>query len=229
MKLRTIALALCLLLLAGCADQYGAVIVTTNGGGSPESEEAQTAPEEQAEPETEPENLFEVMPREYMFCSGAGAWSTTLTIETDGSFTGLFLDADMGDGGEMYPEGTRYVCNFSGKFTQPEKVDGTTYSMRIETIELERPADEAVEYADNVRYIYSGPYGLEEAEELLIYLPASKAADLPEGAIRAARGPYDWQAAGDGTLGLYVIYNAYEEHGFVEYPRVTGQAPVGNG
>lgn len=207
MRPRILALLFCLLLLTGC------------GPAENTSPSVPQEPETQSTLEPEPGNIFESIPASYMFCSGVGAWSTDLTIEPDGSFTGLFLDSDMGTADpEKYPGGTRYVCNFSGKFTQPVKVDDTTYSMRIESLEPAHPADESEEYADDVRYIYSGPYGLENAEELLIYLPDSKADDVPENVLWSAKGPYGWETAEDGTLGLYIIYNVSEEHGFVEYP-----------
>lgn len=228
MKKRLLAACLCMLLLAGCAVRQPGSPAEDPVSEAPPAREEQPAPEADAqEPESEAgngaeaesESLFETVPASYLFCSGAGGWSTELTIRKDGSFYGLYHDADMGvSDPEKFPGGTRYICNFSGTFTQPERVNEFTYSMRLGSIELEHPADGTEEYADDVRYIYSGPYGLEEAEELLIYLPGAPVAELPEGAVWAARGPYDWQETAEGTLGLYEIYNVNEGLGFVEYP-----------
>lgn len=214
-------LLLCLLLLSGC----GAAPADAEGGGpSGEPESArETEAEREAAPETE--NLFASIPGSYLFCSGVGGWSTTLTVEADGSFAGKFHDSDMGAADpERFPGGTRYVCGFSGKFTQPVKVEDTVWSMELESMDLEDPADGSEEFADGVRYVYSGPYGLEEAEELLIFLPDAGAEDLPEGALRAAWGPFDWEPTPEGTVGLYIIYNVNEGYGFVEYPRITGRS-----
>lgn len=211
MRLQILILLFCLLLLSGCG---GGTAADTPASGPAE-------PETQSIPESEPEveNLFEAMPSTYMFCSGAGGWSTDLTLAADGSFTGQYHDADMGAADpEKFPNGTWYVCDFSGKFTQPVKIDDATYSMRLESLELAHPADESEEYTNGVHYIYSGPYGLENAEEFLIYLPDSQADALPEDVLWAARGPYDWKATEEGTLGLYIIYNINEDHGFAEYP-----------
>lgn len=207
-------------------------------GTAPEPEEKpeaepETGPEPEADPATEPEpepgartdakpepegeTIFASMPHYYLFCSGAGAWSTELTLEEDGSFDGLFVDSNMGESGDGYPGGSRYICSFSGKFTQPEQVDETTWSMEIASMELEHPADGAEEYADDVRYIYAGPYGLEEAEELLIYTPDSRAEDLPEDFLIWAKAPLGWTPTEEGTLGLWGIYNVSEGCGFVSY------------
>lgn len=253
MRASILALALCLLLLAGCGKQgaqFSTAVVTT-GGGTEEhapAEDAAGLPEEPAGPEPaggqesrdeqgqegapeagpaeqpeagaaydEIENPFEVMPSYFQFTSGAGAWSTELTIETDGAFTGLFVDSDMGVAGEGYPDGTRYVCAFSGRFSQPEPVDGTTWSMEIESMELEHPADGTEEYADGVRYVYSEPYGLEDAEEILIYSPRTPAADLPEDFLNWLRMPWSWEPDEAGALGCWGIYNAVQGCGFAGF------------
>ena len=40
---------------------------------------------------------------EFSFSSGVGAWETMLGIMPDGTFSGTFHDADMGDNGAGYP------------------------------------------------------------------------------------------------------------------------------
>ena len=227
MNAKLLAALLCLMLLAGCASQpSGDTVAAGEHDRTSAAEAADGLEEPAADGPTEPEEstgestgepaekLFETMPSEFMFCSGAGAWSTVLTIAEDGTFTGVYRDSD---------NNIQYICEFTGAFTQPEKVSDYVYSMELETLELEHPADGTEEYADGIRYIYSGPYGLEEAGELRIYLPDTPVEEMPEMAIRAARGPYTWQATADGTLGLYVIYNVNEELGFAEYPRVIGE------
>lgn len=236
--------ALCLL-LAGCADQTSEARITTTGGSpetdAPSSEKIQpaegaAAPEDPGSPEDltespagpagaaepaapEPENLFEILPRGYLFCSGAGGWSTELSLEPDGSFTGMHHDSNMGERDEeKYPNGTVYICQFRGKFAQPEPVDGTTWTMRIESLELDHPAGQSEEIEDGIRYIYTDPYGLEDTEELTVYLPDTPAEGLSEDVLWAVRGPYDWSPTEAGTLGLTILYNAAQDHGFVQYP-----------
>ena len=46
---------------------------------------------------------------EFLFTSGAGGWSTQLSLNRDGSFTGEFHDSEMGDRTEEYPNGSVYI------------------------------------------------------------------------------------------------------------------------
>ena len=47
---------------------------------------------------------------EFFFRSGAGAWRTIITLNRDGTFTGSYLDSEMGESGEGYPHGSAYTC-----------------------------------------------------------------------------------------------------------------------
>ena len=75
---------------------------------STEEKESTTAEETTAAlPETkaaaEQVTFRDLSSLECWFGSGAGAWSTTLTIHEDGSFFGVYRDSDMGDIGDGYP------------------------------------------------------------------------------------------------------------------------------
>lgn len=182
-----------------------------------ETKEVQQPRESETEAQEEAEMGFsfaDVSNLEFIFASGAGAWWTELHIHEDGTFEGLHHDSDM-DTGEDYPDGTVYYCNFSGKFTQPEKVDDYTYSMRIENLECEQEEGMA-EIEDGVRYIGSYAYGLDDAEELLIYLPGSPLRELPEEYLRWV-GYYDLESTTETTLPYYGIYNVTPEYGFSSY------------
>lgn len=148
---------------------------------------------------------------EFFFSSGAGAWYTALYINEDGTFSGQFQDSDMGDTGEDYPDGTVYYSEFSGKFTEPEKIDDMTYRLRIESIEY--PLGEGDEIIDGIHYYYATAYGLDGAEELLLYLPGTRLADLPE-EYRGWVGYYNLDNTKETTLPYYGLYNVTEQEGF---------------
>lgn len=96
---------------------------------------------------------------QFVFLSGAGAWRTVLDIHPDGSFTGWYLDSEMGAVGEGYPKGIRYVCDFSGKFENIEKADAYSYKMTLASVNTkETVGKEWIE--DGIRYIASEPYGI---------------------------------------------------------------------
>lgn len=153
--------------------------------------------------------------RLFMFSSGAGAWSTELSINSDGSFQGLYNDSDMGDSGEGYPGGTRYSCNFKGRFDNLEKVDEFTFKMKLVSLTFEQePGTE--ELADDVRYVYSTAYGLDGGEEFYLYLPGAELAQLPE-EYRGWVGYYNLETAAETKLPFYGLYNINMENGFSSF------------
>ena len=150
---------------------------------------------------------------EFCFSSGAGAWRTMMTLNPDGTFAGKYSDSDMGDTGEGYPRGVCYVSTFSGKFTDIKKVDEYTYSMKLVSVETEENVgDEWIE--NGIKYIASNPYGLEDGEEFLLYLPGAVTDTLPEGFI-------SWMQILDPcgeleeTLTTYGLYNVDMAYGFM--------------
>lgn len=135
-------------------------------------------PSEPEEP-SETTNLFATIPSKFVFSSGAGAWSTVLTLRDDGSFTGQYHDSDAGEIGPGYPNGTRYICNFSGTFDSPTKVKEYVYSTRLKSFATEGTLGE--EYIeDGIRFVVSDAYGMLDADEFLIYLPGCPLDDMAE-------------------------------------------------
>ena len=163
----------------------------------------------QEEPVEEPASLFETLPECFLFASGAGAWRTELSIAPDGSFTGAYTDTNAG--WEGHPA-EQYYCNFSGQFSEPVQVDEFVWSVTVEALELEdTPGETTYVKADNLNRIASTPYGLENAKEVLIYLPGAAAEDLPEMFRNWTHAP------AEGVLDFYGLYNVEEELGFSGY------------
>ena len=155
---------------------------------------------------------------QFTFSSGAGAWSTEMYIREDGSFVGTYHDSDMGSSGEGYPNGTRYFCQFTGKFAKPIKVNEYTYSLPIEELEY---ADEVgkEEILDEVLYVYSEAYGLYGTKEMLLYLQGAPVDELPEGFMSWVRNSYYYEIKGGVSTELpaFGLYNEAEECGFSSY------------
>ena len=76
---------------------------------------------------------------QFIFASGAGGWSTNMTIEGDGSFRGVYQDSNMGETGDTYPNGTVYQCSFQGRFSELEQVNKYTYKMQIAEMTYKNP------------------------------------------------------------------------------------------
>ena len=134
------------------------------------------------------------------FCSGAGAWSTGITIKGTGFFNGDFRDSDMGDGGYNYPYGTVYTCEFDGKFNVVD-IGRHGVSLKLADINTKQTPGK-VWYEGGVRYIASEPYGLEDCVQFILYIPGTPATQLPEEMKYWLHG-----AADSGTLNCYALYN----------------------
>lgn len=182
----------------------------------PEPEELpeESEPAKPEEPEEEGFSFKDVEDREFYFSSGAGGWYTVCYIHEDGTFDGHYQDSNMGDSAPEYPNGTVYYSEFSGSFTEPVKVDDTTWSFKLASIEY--PFDKGEEIKEGFRYIYTDAYGLTEAEEFLMYLPGAKLAELPE-AYRSWVGYYDLESTAETELPFYGLYNVNREEGFSSY------------
>ncbi|MCI5901813.1 MAG: hypothetical protein MRZ74_04750 [Blautia sp.] len=165
-----------------------------------------------SEGQAEPANVFEMLPSGFTFSSGAGGWATELFLNDDGTFTGQYHDSDMGDLGAEYPNGTVYIRDFSGKFTMPVKVDEFIYSMHLETLNVEGTTG-TVYYENGIKYIVSEPYGFENADEFLIYLPGCPLEKTAEDFLMWSF--ISSQIRSTIPAGVYGIYNVGGMEGFM--------------
>ena len=225
-----IALLSAAALFAGCSGSAGSGVSVVGKVTEPSSAAVSTTPHETVEtttveattvePTTEEQTtapdygseLFGKLTNTFIFASGAGAWSTQLNIHEDGSFDGNFHDSDMGVRDDAYPHGTLTYCDFTGKFGEVNKVNDYTYSMKMLDIEYaDEPGTEEIK--DGYKYKYFSAYGLDEADELLVYTPDAPVSELPEKYLGWIRGVKNTKGT---TLDSYGIYNVNEEEGFIE-------------
>ncbi len=120
----------------------------------------------------------------FHFTSGAGGWETFLNVEKDGTFSGQYYDGNLGEDGPGYSNGTYYECTFNGKFSVGEKISDYIYRINIDSITYrDEPGKEEID--DEIRYVYTLPYGLEGVDSgehsLYVYLPGTPMEALPEG------------------------------------------------
>lgn len=146
--------------------------------------------------------LEDFLPREFWFGSGAGGWSTILTLYPDGHFEGEYEDADA----DM-----SYYCKFNGQFGDITKVSEYAYTMRLEELTYETELDR--EWTENQRhYIGSDAYGLTGGEEFVLYLPGTPLEELDEEFVSWYP---DWRnSASDRILSAYGICNVNTGYGF---------------
>ncbi len=205
-----IMLTLCMLLLTACMQEM------------PKNKAERTSTPEPSAPAAKPQEVTLATPAprhlpiegsmEFLFSSGMGAWGTTLVLEADGTFTGEYSDTNAGESGEGHLA-TIYLCSFSGEFGEFEKINDYTYAMQLTEIHLEKEAgQEWIE--DEVKYVTSGPVGLEGGTEFVLYTPDAPLEMLPESFVNWFPGGGENLGTEEGTLGCYGIYNETNEQGF---------------
>ncbi len=147
------------------------------------------------------------------FTSGVGAWWTDIQIDEKGEFVGNFHDSENGDIGDGYPQGTVYICDFDGKFVVKEKIDEFTYLLTLESLNYEIPENDT-EIVEEVRYIYTEPYGLEDEEEFILCLPGKKRAEISEEVLGWDNAYGYGDVEPPEEIEGYILYGVQNERGF---------------
>ena len=155
---------------------------------------------------------------EWSFSSGVGGWSTDLRILPDGTFSGEYHDSEMGETGEDFPEGTVYLCSFSGKMSLLEQADENTWKIRVDTLTEEGEEGEAIE--DGIRFVYTVPYGLSEGDEMLLYQPGTPVKEFTEEMMMWAH--LLEQEETPTELKTWFLSSEQNGSGFVGFPVETG-------
>ena len=183
--------------------------------------------------ETEVSRLpFSEEAMEFSFLSGAGAWRTVITLKQDGTFEGLYHDSEMGITGEGYPNGSAYVCEFSGRFTDIKKINDYSYKMTLSDVKTTEPiGKEWIE--DEVFYTATGPHGLmnsqespdfdKVATEFILYLPETPVETLSDEFLVWWPYFYEHEQTPFKELSCYGILNVDSKHGFFTYNNVDIQ------
>ncbi len=116
---------------------------------------------------------------DFIYASGVGAWGTTLTIYTDGTFSGEYSNWSIGAADETHPRGEYEYCEFTGNFSEPTKIDDYTYSATVEYINQTYETGIS-EIKDEVLYNYTDPVGIGVGDEFMFYLPGTPIEELPD-------------------------------------------------
>ncbi len=146
---------------------------------------------------------------EFAFASGAGAWGTGLTLESNGHFTGSFHDSDYD---------SVSVAEFEGQFTNITKVDEFTYRMELDHYDLEDPIGKEWDTDEGFHMVGADAYGIETGKVFYLYLPGKPISELSEAFLNWSNG-----SVGDvndgGKLKVYGLYNEEPQYGFFTYPK----------
>ena len=91
--------------------------------------------------------------------------------------------------------------------------------MKLESLQTEGNSGEEY-YENNQRFVYSEPYGLENANELLIYTPGSPISELPEDLTVWLNTIL---TSDDKELPCFVIFSVNDQSAFVGYDDVKSE------
>lgn len=154
----------------------------------------------------------DAFPIELLYASGASSSGTTLLLNADGSFAGQHYDHENAAGAD-YPNGTCYICNFSGRFENFTQINEHTYSMTLGEIAAEH--EEGEEWIEEgTLYIAAKPFGLEDGKGFLFYTPGTPLETLSEEFLSWWMGYHDESSQ---TLPCYGLYNIETGAGFFHY------------
>lgn len=150
---------------------------------------------------------------ELVFASGAGGWETVLTLRPDGSFTGQYSDAEMGVSSTDFPNGTRYVSEFSGRFTDIQQISDYAWSMKLSELTTEKEAEQTW-IEGGVRYISAEPYGVTGGNTFILYAPGTPADELPADCRDWWPDAYQWRKGEIEQLEGWGLCNVETGQGF---------------
>ncbi len=151
---------------------------------------------------------------DWSFSSGAGGWSTDMTILPDGSFTGQYHDSEMGEAADEYPDGTVYSCAFTGRLSLLEQADENTWKLRVDELKTEKWTEP--EYIDGgIRFVFTEPYGISEGDEILLYRPGTPVNNFTE-EMQMWAHLFDLENTAD-KLDSWFLWSEKNNSGFVGY------------
>ena len=107
----------------------------------------------------------------YIFSVGAGAWSTIMTVNADGTFSADYHDFDLGVTGDGYPNGSRSIASGTGKFNYSKRNDDGSFSMTCDQKAFHQNGTVGdVTIKDGVRVeTVDGIYGLTPCNTFTVY------------------------------------------------------------
>ncbi|MGN0779223.1 MAG: hypothetical protein ACI4MJ_08770 [Aristaeellaceae bacterium] len=147
---------------------------------------------------------------QWVFSSGAGAWSTTMTLFADGTFTGYYSDWDAGDTDAGYPNGTHYESVFSGQFSNVTKVSDNEHRMVVTELSLDGQEGD-IRLADGVRIMTQAPAGLSLGDAFSVYAAGTRQSAVPQEYFS-----WVYDNVSNSRLKNAALYNRSQECGFAQ-------------
>ena len=152
---------------------------------------------------------------DYTLSSGAGAWSTDITIAPDGTFTGMYHNTDFAEEGEGY-SAIYDFSDFHGSFTGLRYVNEYTYAFEMDSLvyDSEVGLEELVEmYGEKIKRVFTTAYGIEDGETFYFYAKGAPVDKLPDDFVWWVSLPTGLSSFAD-VLPFNGLYNENGKFGF---------------
>lgn len=161
---------LCMLILVGCGPESGA----GNNDISENNTQTVTSDNVPVEPGME---MFAEFPDEFSLVYENRYSIIDIWLQDNGTFTGYY-EMYTDETGPEYPNGTRYICDFNGKFSAPVQKSEYVYTTKITELNISS-RDERIEY--EMRFPKTTEIEeLQEGDEITIYLHDAMRSELSQ-------------------------------------------------
>lgn len=149
-------------------------------------------------------DIFTQLPEIFSCITASGRADWKLLIKNDGSFDSIYKIIDMGECGPEYPNGTWYIKEEAGNFTEFEKIDEFSYRMVADSIEKTAPAGETY-ITDTYRYIVEDGTQVTNKDVFYLYLPGTPYSKLPQDLIESVNNN-GFHSMDEITPSTYILY-----------------------
>ena len=166
-------------------------------------------------------NDYKLFAETYSFSGGAGAWYTSLKVSEDGTFSGHFQDANFGDQGDGYPNGTVEVADFTGRFSSIEKQSDGTYLLECDAAALKlvgTPGESTIKDGTRYHNAEAEATGMSPCGAFSGYPEGTQISLMPSETVDWLRRAYSG-GDGGGSIPHTVLLNTQLENGL---PFVAG-------
>ncbi|MBR3509925.1 MAG: M56 family metallopeptidase [Lachnospiraceae bacterium] len=153
--------------------------------------------------------LFSGLPLHY-FETATDEFNLSLTMEEGGSFTGT--DVSNGNGNPQ-----TQICEFTGQIANLRKVNDLQYVFSVE--DLSYPDPDQITKQNGTQFVTVKPFGMEEGDEFLLYLPGYPVTNLPSLIIQSLEdaGQPTWYQYSYEILPCYVLWNLEKDSVYTSF------------
>ena len=169
----------------------------------PETQETPVA--ERTEPAAEDTVIHPGLPELFSCITVGGRANWEIQTQKDGSFQGIFRSWDWGDQGTGYANGTCYLTEVTGVFTDIEKLSDDSYKMVASQIHnVPQNGDSWIQ--DNVRYVVEEGSGIADGDAYILYLPGTMQRQYPQDLVESVNNN-GYHSMAEITPDMFVLYH----------------------